>query len=74
LLSPAGKVSKVAGTGHTAWNYWRAHEIGKTASRDVTNYIRANPNINYRYLVKPSKTLEWVINLVTFRPEKSKQF
>jgi len=36
--------------------------------------MRGNPNINYRYLIKPSKALEWVINLVSFKPKKSKQF
>jgi hypothetical protein len=66
----------VANAGHSAWNYWRAHEIrkSKTAGRDVTDYMRGNPNINYRYLIKPSKALEWVINLVSFKPKKSKQF
>ncbi len=36
--------------------------------------MRGNPNINYRYLIKPSKVLEWETSLVSFKPKRSKHF
>ena len=35
--------------------------------------MRANPNINYRYLVKPDSKLMREYNLVDFQPERSKK-
>ena len=35
--------------------------------------MRANPNINYRYLVKPDSRLIREFNLVDFQPKRSRK-
>jgi hypothetical protein len=35
--------------------------------------MRANPNVNYRYLIKPDSKLIKEVNFVNFKPKRSKK-
>jgi hypothetical protein len=39
----------------------------------ITDYMRANKEINYRYIVKPDSAIEWEIELVSFDPKRSQK-
>jgi hypothetical protein len=56
-------------------NWYRAKEIAKfkKACNVVTGFMRAYPNVGYRYLIKPMEALEHEYNLVDFNPERSKR-
>ena len=54
-------------------NYHRAREIKSfmKTSKVLAGFMRANPSVGFRYLVKPDHNLIWEINLVNFVPSRS---
>ena len=54
-------------------NYHRAREIKSfmKTSNVLAGFMRANPSVGFRYLVKPDHNLIWEINLVNFVPSRS---
>ena len=76
LLSPTKEISRWEKTGRTAvTNYWRSRQIsqGRKTNEVLSAFMRANPNINYRYLVKPDSKLIREYNLVDFQPKRSRK-
>jgi hypothetical protein len=56
-------------------NYFRAHEIRrlKKTSNILESFMRAHPNLDYRYLIKPEESLIYEINFVDFKPKRSER-
>lgn len=56
-------------------NYMRQMDFKSYYStlNDVAEFIRANPDIQYRYFVRPSKTPLESYNILNFSPENSKR-
>lgn len=76
LLSPTKSIKLWETPGRTGeMNYWRAHEIRslKRASAVLEGFMRANPLIGYRYLVKPETKLIYEVNFVDFKPKRSQK-
>lgn len=73
LLSPTKDIVKWKSVGKTLKNYNRAKKLKN--NRKTTNllagFMRANPLINFRYLIEPQDKLMLEVKLVDFNPSRS---
>ena len=75
LVSPTLRVNEWSKPGKALTMFWRQHEIRsmKKKSDDLISFMRAEPGLKYRYLVKPDEKLIWEVNFVDFDPDRSKR-
>lgn len=76
LLSPTSSLKQWEKAGSTAeTNYLRAKEIRSfmKTGNVLAGFIRANPSVGFRYLIKPDHELIREINLVNFKQSRSQK-